>query len=183
MVADPDPVVQATRTWLERAVIGLNLCPFARAEYERDRIRFAVSAAVTEGELLKDLRRELLALSQADPARCETTLLIHPGVLSDFLDYNQFLDRADRLLRQCGLEGELQIASFHPQYQFAGSAGEDVENCTNRSPWPMLHLLREASLTRVLEAWPGDPAEIVERNLQTMRRLGPDGWRALLAAP
>jgi hypothetical protein len=171
-------ILAATERWLERAVIGLNLCPFAKAVQVKGQIRFVVSAAETALALAEDLQRELLALAAADPEAVETTLLVHPRVLSDFLDYNDFLDIADELLADLGLEGVLQIASFHPDYQFAGTDPHDVENCTNRSPYPTLHLLREASLERAVAATP-DAAEIFERNIETLRRLGPEGWHAL----
>ena len=169
----------STRRWLERAVIGLNLCPFAKAVHVGQRIRYAVTAARTAGELRAELAHELEALAQADPARLETTLLIHPRAMTEFVDYNAFLDEADATVRRLGLEGVLQIASFHPQYEFAGSAPDDVDNCTNRSPYPTLHLLREASIARAVAAFP-DAAAIFERNIATLRRLGHEGWRRLL---
>ena len=179
MNATDAEIVAATERWLERAVIGLNLCPFAKAVQVKGQIRFAVSAAETPLALAEDLQRELLALAAADPEAVETTLLVHPRVLSDFLDYNDFLDIADELLADLGLEGVLQIASFHPDYQFAGTDPHDVENSTNRSPYPTLHLLREVGLERAVAATP-DAADIFERNIETMRRLGPEGWRDLL---
>ncbi len=180
-----DPVVTATRLWLERAVIGLNLCPFAKAEHARNRIRYVVSEATSEEALLADLQRELLFLADADPAQCETTLLIHPHLLADFLDYNDFLGVAEALVEDLELEGILQVASFHPQYQFADAAPDDITNYTNRSPWPTLHLLREASIEKAMDAFP-DAAEIFERNKQTLQALGPEGWRRVMeddAAP
>ena len=173
-----DPIAD-TRRWLERAVIGLNLCPFAKAVYVRDQVRFVLSTARTAGALRVDLVHELEALASADPALTDTTLIIHPHVLQSFDDYNDFLDVADAAIAQCGLEGELQVASFHPDYRFAGTAPDDIDNCTNRSPWPMLHLLRERSVARAVEAFP-DPDAIVSRNLATLRWLGHAGWRALL---
>lgn len=170
--------VDATRNWIVKVVIGLNLCPFAKAPFNKGQIRYQLSAAVNEEQLLHDLRAELLLLAAADPQALETTLLIHPHVLSDFYDYNQFLDLADALLEELELDGELQIASFHPDYQFADSGAQDVENCTNRSPYPCLHLLREDSIERAVQAFP-DAAEIYERNMETMRKLGWDGWQAL----
>jgi len=178
-VSDEEVLAQ-TRRWLERAVIGLNLCPFAKAEYVNDRIRYCVSAAQSADDLLQALALELQALQAADAKVCETTLLIHPRVLTDFLDYNDFLDAADALLQELELDGVLQIASFHPQYQFAGTAADDITNFTNRSPWPTLHLLREASIERAVQAFP-DAARIFERNTETLRRLGPEGWRQLFA--
>jgi hypothetical protein len=179
--ADAGPeleIVAATRLWLERAVIGLQLCPFADPAHRGGRIRFHVSAGATPAALLEDLRAELLWLQSQDPARCETTLLIHPSTLEDFLDYNDFLSECDALLEALGLVGELQIASFHPRYQFAGTAPEDVENYTNRSPYPMLHLLRESSVERALENCP-DTAAIYRRNVRTLRTLGIGGWERL----
>ena len=176
-------IIAETRDWIEKAVIGLNLCPFAKAVYVNDRIRYCVSEAESKDALLADLSRELRALQAADPQTCETVLLIHPGVLSDFLDYNDFLDAADAPVEALGLTGEIQIASFHPHYQFAGSGPDDVENCTNRSPYPMLHLLRESSVERVAQANP-DVDAIPARNAETLRRLGLEGWRRLwLAEP
>jgi uncharacterized protein len=172
------PVIAATQRWVERAVIGLNLCPFARVPFVQRRVRFRVSHARSEDELLTDLYEELKALHAADPLICETTLLIHPDVLTDFLDYNDFLDAADAVVLALGLEGELQVASFHPDYRFADSAEDAIENCTNRSPYPTLHLLREASVERAVESI-ADTDDIYRRNIETLRRLGMDGWRAL----
>src|SRR5688500_6592309 len=178
---DREAVVLATRSWLERAVIGLSLCPFASAVHARGQIRYFVSDAETSEALLLDLRRELLVLSQADPAVVETTLLIAPRVLADFLDYNDFLEHADRALEAMGLVGQLQIASFHPDYQFAESDASDVANCSNRSPYPSLHLLREASISRAVESFP-EAAQIFQKNIATLRELGHDGWARLLSA-
>ena len=177
-IAAGDPIA-ATRRWLERAVIGLNLCPFAKAVYVRDQVRYVLSEASTPDALLEELASELVWLNATDPAAVDTTLLIHPRVLTDFLDYNDFLDQADAAVDALGLEGELQVASFHPDYQFAGTRPDDVENCTNRSPYPMLHLLREASVERAVEAFP-DPDAIVERNIATLEKLGVEGYRRLL---
>jgi hypothetical protein len=173
-----DPVA-ATRRWLERAVIGLNLCPFAKAVYVKQQVRFVLSEAATADALLDELVAELSHLAATDPATTDTTLLIHPRVLTDFLDYNDFLDQADAAVAALGLEGEIQVASFHPQYQFAGTAPDDVSNCTNRSPYPTLHLLREASIDRAVAAYP-DPDVIVQRNIETLEQLGSDGWDRLL---
>ena len=174
-------IIAETRDWIEKAVIGLNLCPFAKVVYVNDRIRYCVSEAESQDALLADLSRELRALQAADPQTCETVLLIHPGVLTDFLDYNDFLDAADAAVEALGLTGEIQIASFHPHYQFAGSSPDDVENCTNRSPYPMLHLLRESSVERVEQSNP-DVDAIPARNVETLRRLGLEGWRRLWLA-
>jgi hypothetical protein len=172
-------VLRATEAWLDRAVIGLNLCPFARAPRTHGRLRLRVSRAQDVETLLADLCAELQTLHAADPQACETTLLIHPDVLTDFLDYNDFLDIADAALSETGLEGELQIASFHPAYQFAGSEPDAIENYTNRAPYPMLHLLREASIERAVESIV-DPDAIYRRNIATLRKLGLSGWQALL---
>ena len=171
--------IEATRRWLERAVIGLNLCPFAKAVHVRGQIRWVLSDATTPEALLETLGEELLWLRDASAEEVDTTLLIHPQVLTDFLDYNDFLENADALVESLGLDGVLQVASFHPDYQFAGSAPDDVENFTNRSPYPTLHLLREDSVSRAVEAFP-DAEVIVERNVETLRKLGVDGWRDLL---
>ena len=176
--APDEEVVAATRAWLERAVIGLNLCPFAKAVHVKNQIRYAVSAAHTPEDLLADLVTELRALQAADPSEIDTTLLVHPRVLRDFLDYNDFLELAEAAVAGEGLEGEIQVASFHPQYQFAGTRPEDIENCSNRSPYPTLHLLREASIERAVAVFP-DASQIFERNIETLRRLGHDGWRHL----
>ncbi len=163
-------------------MIGLDLCPFARAVHARGQIRWVVSGAATPEELLAELLGELRTLAGADPAALDTTLLIHPAVLGDFLDYNDFLGVADAALADLGLAGTLQIASFHPRYQFAGTAPDDVENCTNRSPYPILQLLREASVERAVAALP-DAAAIYEKNIATLRRLGTAGWRRLGIEP
>ena len=173
-----DEVVVATRRWLERAVIGLNLCPFAKAVHVKQQIRYAVTAATTADTLLAELEHELQLLAQTDTAEIDTTLLIHPQVMSDFIDYHFFLREADALLRRLALEGVIQIAGFHPHYEFAGSGSDDIANYTNRSPYPMLHLLREASIDRAVAAFP-EAAEIFERNIDTLRRLGNEGWRRL----
>jgi hypothetical protein len=175
---EDDEIIAKTRHWLEAAVIGLNLCPFAKPVYAKEQIRYAVSGAGTPEALLEELIGELQSLAAADPAAIETTLLIHPAVFTDFLDYNDFLGVAEAAVEDLGLSGILQIASFHPRYQFAGTAPDDIENYTNRSPYPMLHLLREASVERAVEAFP-DAAEIYERNIATLRRLSLKGWRRL----
>jgi len=176
---DADDPIAATRRWLQRVVIGLNLCPFARAVHARNQIRYVLSAATTPDALLEDLTRELEFLHGADPEMVDTTLLVHPQVLGDFMDYNDFLDDADAALEALGLDGVIQVASFHPDYRFADSEPDDVGNFTNRSPWPMLHLLREDSVERAVAAFP-DPDAIVERNIQTLQRLGAAGLRRLL---
>lgn len=175
----PDPVAETVR-WLERAVIGLNLCPFAKAVLAKRQIRFVLSHARTPEQLLEELSSELVLLEQTPSERIDTTLLIHPHALTDFLEFNDFLELADEAVALLDLEGEIQIASFHPDYQFAGTAFDDIGNCTNRSPYPTLHLLRESSVERAVAAFP-DPDAIVERNLATLERLGVEGWRKLSA--
>ena len=174
--AQRDEVIDATRNWLEKAVIGLNLCPFAKAVHVKRQIRYAVSDAQTEDELLDDLVRELKYLAAANPNDVETTLLIHPFALVDFLDV------ADAALDELDLTGEMQIASFHPRYQFAGTQPDDIENYTNRSPYPILHLLREESIERGMAAFP-DAAQIFEKNIDTLDRLGHEGWSKLDVGP
>ncbi len=174
-----DPIA-ATRRWVERAVIGLNLCPFAKAVYVKQQVRFVLSDATTPEALLEELAEELVLLRDTDPAEIDTTLIVHPDVLADFLDYNDFLDNADAAVEALDLQGELQVASFHPDYQFAGTAPDDIGNYTNRSPYPTLHLLREASIDRAVEAFP-DADVIVERNVKTLDALGHAGWTRLFA--
>lgn len=171
--------IAATRRWLERAVIGLNLCPFAKAVYVKQQVRFVLSDAATEEELLTDLGEELQRLHGTDPDEIDTTLIVHPRVLTDFVDYNDFLDLAEGLIAELDLEGELQVASFHPDYRFADSEADDPGNCTNRAPYPTLHLLREASLDKAVAAYP-DADAIVERNLETMGKLGIDGFQQII---
>ena len=175
---DIDPIAD-TQRWLERAVIGLNLCPFAKAVQAKGQVRWVLSDATTPEVLLEQLGEALLQLRDTPAEDTDTTLIVHPQVLADFLDYNDFLDSADALVESLGLDGVLQVASFHPHYQFAGSAPDDVENFTNRSPYPTLHLLREDSVSRAVAAFP-DPEVIVERNVETLRQLGVEGWRKLL---
>jgi hypothetical protein len=171
-------IVAATEQWLERAVIGLGLCPFAKAVHAKKQIRYVVSGATSIEVLREDLLRELELLAQSPAEQIETTLLIHPKVLSDFLDYNDFLDLADATLAELDLSQEMQIASFHPLYQFAGTHPDDIDNYTNRSPYPMLHLLREASVTQAVQAFP-DAAKIFDKNIETLRSLGHEGWKKL----
>ncbi|GAB1579657.1 DUF1415 domain-containing protein [Bordetella petrii] len=173
-------IIDETRQWVERAVIGLNLCPFAKAVQVKDQVRYAASDATDAEGVLADLEDELLRLSQADPEQLDTTLLILPDALDDFYEFNDFADLSDRLLKRMRLVGVLQVATFHPAFQFADTEPEDIENCTNRSPHPILHLLREDSVDRAVDAF-GDPAEIYEKNMETLRRLGWDGWRKLMA--
>jgi hypothetical protein len=178
---DADRAVAATVRWLEAAVIGLNLCPFAKAPHVKRRIRYVVSEAGTEEALLETLTLELDRLAAADPELIETTLLIHPRVLSDFIDYRFFLPRVDALLRRAGHEGTLQVASFHPDYVFAGSDDDDAANNTNRSPYPMLHLLRESSIEQALQHYP-DPDSIPAANIKRARQLGLARLQAQLLA-
>lgn len=168
-------VIAATQGWLERAVIGLNLCPFAKAVHVKRQIRYAVTGAQTADELLAELEHELQILAATDPEMLDTTLLIHPEVMGDFLDFHFFLAEADAAIRRLELDGVIQIASLHPQYEFAGSDADDIANYTNRAPYPTLHLLREASIDRAVAAFP-DAADIFERNIETLRRLGHEGW-------
>ncbi|WP_045764776.1 DUF1415 domain-containing protein [Xanthomonas albilineans] len=173
--ADP---IALTRQWLERAVIGLNLCPFAKAVYVKQQVRYVLSDATTPEALLEELAEELLLLRDTPAEQIDTTLIVHPQVLQDFLDYNDFLDNADAAVEALELLGILQVASFHPHYQFAGTAADDIGNYTNRAPFPTLHLLREDSVERAVAAFP-DADVIVERNLQTLETLGVDGWKTL----
>ena len=177
--AEAAAVEQQVRRWLERAVIGLNLCPFAKAVYVKQQVRIVVSDASTERALLEELGEELALLRDTPVEQIDTTLLVHPQVLGDFLDYNDFLGDADALVEALALDGVLQVASFHPDYQFAGSEPDDADNLTNRAPFPILHLLREASIDRAVDAYP-DPDAIIERNIATVRELGFDGWNNLL---
>ena len=177
---DPEAIAADVRRWLERAVIGLNLCPFAKAVYVKQQVRIVISDASTERALLEQLGEELALLRDTPAETVDTTLLVHPQVLGDFLDYNDFLDQADALLEAMELDGELQVASFHPDYRFADTEADDAENLTNRAPYPILHLLREDSVERAVAAYP-EPDAIIERNVATMRALGTEGYAKLLA--
>ncbi|KVP60582.1 peptidase [Burkholderia ubonensis] len=177
-----DAILAATRHWLARAVIGLNLCPFAKSVYVKDQVRYAISEATTLEDALADLETELHRLDAADPQQVDTTLVIYPHAFAEFLDYNDALFFADRLVRQLKLDGVLQIASFHPRYQFDGTEPDDIENYTNRAPYPILHLLREDSIARAADAFP-DASAIYEKNQETLRRLGHDGWRDWMSRP
>ena len=174
-----DPLAR-TRHWLEQAVIGLNLCPFAKSVHAKGQIRYVLSPATTTEALLAELLAELQFLATAVVEQVDTTLLVHPMVLGDFLDFNDFLAAAEAALEALELDGVLQIASFHPQFQFAGTAPGDMGNCSNRSPYPTLHLLREQSIDRAVAACP-DPEAIYGRNIETLEALGPAGWDLLLA--
>ena len=177
----PDPIAE-TRDWLDKAVIGLNLCPFAKSAQAKGQVRYVLSNTTDPAVLLAELEHELQHLVATDPEQTDTTLIVHPQVLQDFLDFNDFLGIADELLERLGLEGTLQVASFHPQFQFAGTDADDISNYTNRSPYPTLHLLREASIDRAVEAFP-DAEAIYERNIETMEQLGHEGWVALFKGP
>jgi hypothetical protein len=170
--------IDDTRAWVDRAVIGLNLCPFAKSVQVKGQVHYAVSEASTAVELLQDLIFELNQLVAGDSIDRDTTLLIASDCLNDFLDFNDFLAKADRALAKLDLDGVIQIASLHPDYQFAGTHANDITNYTNRSPYPTLHLLREDSVDRAVAAFP-DAESIFERNMATMEQLGPEGWAAL----
>lgn len=176
---DRAAVEHITRRWIERVVIGLNLCPFAKAVVAKGQVRIVVSDASTEDALLHTLGEELLLLRDTAAAELDTTLIVHPDVLTDFHEYNDFLDQADALLDSLELTGDIQVASFHPDYQFADTDLDDAANNTNRGPYPILHLLREDSVSRAVEAYP-EPDAIIERNITTMTELGNDGFRTLL---
>jgi hypothetical protein len=185
MHTDPVSVPMAvadTMRWLERAVIGLNLCPFAKAPHVKGRIHYALSEAADLNALSQELACELLALHQLPASQRETTLLIVPHLLLDFLAFNDYLDQAERVLRRLGLEGEFQIASFHPRYQFAGTDVDDITNFTNRSPHPVLHLLREDSIDQAVAAFP-EAETIFEANMRTLNDLGHEGWDRLEVSP
>jgi uncharacterized protein len=178
-----EEIIAITRRWVDRAVIGLNLCPFAKAVQAKGQVHYAVSRAMDADQLLEDLTRELAALAAADPEEHDDTLLIHPDVFVDFYDFVAFLDLADAALVDLELEGVVQIASFHPHYQFEGTAPDDISNYTNRSPYPTLHLLREESVDRAVAVFP-DAAAIFEKNIETLKTLGLEGWRELeITAP
>lgn len=173
-----DEIIAATKRWLEVAVIGLNLCPFAKAVHVKDQIRYVVSDARDAETLANELVQALEALAEANPEKIDTTLLIVPYFLDDFLDFNDFLDVADGIVEEIELDGILQVAPFHPRFQFEDTDIDDITNYTNRSPFPILHLLREDSVTRAIEAFP-DELEIAENNMETLRKLGHAGWKTL----
>jgi len=175
-------ILLQTRHWLEHTVIGLNLCPFANSVFRKNQIDYRISHARDTDALLDDLMQAIETLTRVPAFQIDTALLIHPWVLTDFSDYNHFLGIADAVLEATGLEGIIQIASFHPDYRFADVEAEDITNFTNRSPFPMLDLLREASIARAVDAYP-DTGEIVRQNISTLKKLGLDGWRALQAIP
>jgi uncharacterized protein len=171
-------VIADTRRWLERAVIGLNLCPFAKAVHTKGQIHYAVSAATSTDAILEDLALELEALAAIAADKRSTTLLMLPNTMADFLDFNDLLEVADAVLASMDLEGVLQIASFHPQFQFAGTKVDDITNATNRAPYPTLHLLREESIDLAVAAFP-EAESIYETNMKTLEALGHEGWAAL----
>ena len=173
-----DAVLAATRQWLEKAVIGLNLCPFAKAVYVKNQVRIVVSDAKHADAFLEELDRELEFLAAADPQDVDTTLLVHPTLFPDFLDFNEIAGIAEEAVAEHELEGVIQVASFHPRFQFDDTAEDDIGNYTNRSPYPTLHLLREDSIERAVESYP-DTDAIYERNIETLTKLGADGWKAL----
>jgi hypothetical protein len=173
-----EQAIADTTLWLEKAVIGLNLCPFAKGVHVKGQVRYFVSAAQTPDELLVDVLRELELLAETPRDKIDTTLLIHPQVLTDFLDYNDFLAVVDAALEEIDLAGELQVASMHPDYQFADTEADDITNFTNRSPYPTLHLIREDSIDEAVAAFP-EAEMIFEKNMETMRKLGHEGWDAL----
>ena len=171
-----------TQRWLERAVIGLNLCPFAKAVHVKAQIHYAVYLPALEADLMETLLSEAKDLAALDASVRDTTLLIAPNTLADFLDFNDFTARAERRLARAGFDGVFQLASFHPQFQFAGTDADDIANATNRAPYPTLHLLREDSVSRAVEAFP-DAEAIFERNIETLEALGAAGWAALDVGP
>ncbi len=171
-------ILHRIQEWIERAVIGLNLCPFARAPVRGNRVRLVVSHARDADSLLDDLCAELQSLAAADDDECETTLLIVADLFADFLDFNDFLDQADAAIEVLKLDGMIQVASFHPDYRFADSADDDVANCSNRAPFPVLHLLRESSVERAVEAL-ADSEDIYRRNIETLQTRGWEGWNEL----
>ena len=173
-----DEVLAKTKHWLEAAVIGLNLCPFAKAVYVKNQVRLVVSKARHADDLLEELDRELDLLVATPASEIDTTLLIHPTLFEDFLDFNDFLEIAEGVIDEHGLEGVIQLASFHPQFQFDGTEVDDISNYTNRAPFTCLHLLREDSVARAVEAFPQADA-IFETNIATLEKLGFPGWKAL----
>jgi hypothetical protein len=173
-----DDIVASMRVWLEKAVIGLNLCPFAKSVYVRDQVRFVVSDARHLDAFLEQLDDELDLLAKADPEKIDTTLLIHPTLFSDFLDFNEVVGVAEEAVLENDLDGVLQVASFHPRFQFEGTEPDDIGNYTNRAPFPTLHLIREDSLAKAIAGYP-DPDNIYQRNIETLEKLGIEGWKAL----
>jgi len=179
---DEAEIIAAMREWIGKAVIGLNLCPFAKAVYVKNQVRFVVSAARHLDGLLEELDRELDFLAAADPDDIDTTLLIHPTLFPDFLDFNDFMQLAEAAVDEHGLDGVIQIASFHPHFQFEGTVPDELGNYTNRAPFPTLHLLREASIARAVAAFP-EAETLYARNIETLNALGLSGWQALWRKP
>jgi uncharacterized protein len=173
-----DQILQQTRLWLEKAVIGLNLCPFAKAVYVKNQVRLVVSKARHMDDFLEELDRELDLLVATPASEIDTTLLIHPTLFEDFLDFNDFFEIADGVVEEHELEGVIQLASFHPKFQFEGTEPDDISNYTNRAPFAILHLLREESVERAVEAFPQAEA-IFEANIETLEKLGHEGWKKL----
>lgn len=175
---DRNTVSDHTRQWLEKAVIGLNLCPFAKAPHIKNLVRISVSSARHLDGFLEDLDRELQLLGNTPADQLETTLLVHPTLFPDFEVFNQMLDIADAAVAENGLEGIIQIAPFHPDFQFEGTAADDIGNFTNRSPYPTLHLIREDSIAKAAQAFP-DASAIFERNIALLEKMGHEGWEKL----
>lgn len=175
-----EQVLADTRRWIEKAVIGLNLCPFARAVYVKNQVRIVVSRARHLDAFLDQLDAELDLLNATPPEQIDTTLLVHPTLFPDFLQFNDFLGLVDDVVTEHGLDGVIQVASFHPRFQFEGTEPDDISNATNRAPYPVLHLLREDSIERAVASDAGDADAIVERNIATLRALGHEGWQRLL---
>jgi uncharacterized protein len=180
MTLTDEETLANTRRWIEKAVIGLNLCPFARAVYVKNQVRIVVSHARHLDAFLDELDAELTLLKDTSAEEIDTTLLVHPSLFPDFFVFNDFLNVVDDVVAEHELEGVIQVASFHPDFQFEGVAADDISNATNRSPYPILHLLREDSVERAIESDAGDAEKIVERNIATLRELGVDGWKRLL---
>lgn len=178
-----EQVLADTRHWIEKAVIGLNLCPFARSVYVKNQVRIVVSRARHLDAFLDELDRELDLLVDTPAEQIDTTLLVHPTLFPDFFVFNDFLNVVDDVVAEHELEGTIQVASFHPEFQFEGVDADDISNATNRSPYPTLHLIREESIERAVASEGGDAEVIVARNIATLRELGPDGWKALLKKP
>ena len=170
--------IEDTQKWLLEAVVGLNLCPFAKAVVVKDMVRYRVCPSAEPADVLAMLREELQHLAEADPDTLDTTLLIAPNALPDFLDFNDFLADCEDVLMDLELDGVLQVADFHPRYQFGGTDDDDIENFTNRTPYPTLHLLREASIDKAVEAYP-DASLIFEHNIEVLNKLGHEGWANL----
>jgi len=170
--------IEDTQNWLLQAVVGLNLCPFAKAVVVKDMVRYRVCLSTDPADWLALLRDELQHLAEADPQVLDTTLLIAPHALPVFLDFNDFLAACDEVLVDLELNGVLQVADFHPRYQFGGTSEDDIDNFTNRTPYPTLHLLREASIDKAVQAYP-DASLIFERNIEVLNTLGHAGWAKL----